>query len=112
MLIASLILALQSAPAPAALSLEQQTAIRCSAAFAILAEGQARGDPRMAPYPVLGTRGREFFVVSSARIMDETGRSRGQVAQVLQTEARSLREEGALEATMPACLLLLDTSGL
>ena len=107
---ALLAMALQAAPAP--LTLEQQTAIRCSAAFAIVAEGQGRDAARMRAYPELGTRGREFFVISAARIMDETRRSRSDVAQLLEAEARKLRAEGQLEATMPACLLLLDASGL
>ena len=110
MLASVLALALQAAPAT--LSLEQQTALKCSSAFAILADGQSRGDARMAPYPQLGTRGREFFVVSSARIMDEAGIGRDAVARLLEAEARKLRADGALEAALPGCLLLLDASGL
>lgn len=94
------------------LTIEQRTALRCSVAFALVAEGQARGDAAMAAYPVLGERGREFFVRTSARIMDETGMSRDAVAGLLGAEVESLREEGALDRVMSPCMLLLDASGL
>lgn len=94
------------------LTIEQRTALRCSVAFALVAEGQARGDAAMAAYPALGERGREFFVRTSARIMDETGLSRDAVAGLLAAEVESLREEGALDRVMSPCMLLLDASGL
>nr|WP_240048848.1 hypothetical protein [Parerythrobacter lutipelagi] len=94
------------------LSLEQQTALRCSAAFAIVADGQTRGNAKAARFPPLGQRGREFFVRASARLMDETGMDREAVAALLSMEARKLREDDTLEDAMPACLLLLDASGL
>ena len=99
-------------PAAPALTLQQNTALRCSVAFALVAEGQARGDPAMAGYPPLGERGREFFVRSSAQLMDETGLSREAVAALLAAEIEALREPGALDGVMPPCLLLLDASGL
>ena len=99
-------------PAAPELTLQQKTALRCSTAFALVAEGQARGDPAVAQYPPLGERGREFFVRSSAQIMDETGLSREAVAALLAAEIEALREPGALDGVMPPCLLLLDASGL
>lgn len=101
----------QLPPAPD-LTIEQRTGLRCSVAFALVAEGQARGDPEMRAYPPLGERGREFFVRTSARIMDETGLSREAVAGLLAAEVESLREDGALDQVMPPCMLLLDASGL
>lgn len=98
-------------PAPD-LTIEQRTALRCSVAFALVAEGQARGDTEALAYPALGERGREFFVRTSARIMDETGLSRETVAELLAAEVESLREEGALDQVMSPCMLLLDASGL
>ncbi|MDP4538366.1 hypothetical protein Q9K01_01825 [Qipengyuania sp. DY56-A-20] len=101
-----------SAPAPA-LSLEQQSGLRCAAAFALIARGQAAGDAGALTYPALGKRGREFFVRTAARLIDETGLDRDGVARLLSAEAgRLAQEEGALERTMPACLLLLESSGL
>lgn len=107
--------ALAQAPAPeqgppGALSLQQSTALKCSAAFAIGAAMQARGEG--SEWPALAQRGREFFVRVSAQIMDETGRTRDQVAAELTGQAKSLGEPGALAAAMPPCLLLLDASGL
>jgi hypothetical protein len=95
---------------PAALSLQQSTALKCSAAFALGAAMQARGEG--AEWPALAQRGREFFVRVSAQVMDETGRTRDQVAAELTGQAKSLGEPGALAAAMPPCLLLLDASGL
>ena len=95
-----------------ALSLEQQTALRCSAAFAMVASGQARGETGMARYPALGARGREYMVRSSARLMDDAGLTREQIAVMLEAEVLALREEGRLEAIMPPCLAMLDASGL
>lgn len=94
------------------LTIEQRTALRCSVAFALVAEGQARGDLAMSAYPALGERGREFFVRTSARIMDETGLDRRAVAGLLGAEVEPLREDGTLDRVMPPCMLLLDASGL
>lgn len=94
------------------LALEDRTALRCAAAFAIIADGQARGNKDALSYPALGTRGREFFVRSSARVMDDTGMDRAAVAAAIQAEAQSLRNTGQIDQIMPACLVLLDASGL
>lgn len=126
LLSATLLLALQSAtaqapaptPAPApALSLEQQSGVRCAAAFALVAQAQAQaqstGDAGALEYPALGERGREFFVRTAARLIDETGLDRDGVARLLSAEAgRLAQEEGALDRAMPPCLMLLEASGL
>ncbi len=101
--------AAQEPAPPRPLSLEQQTALKCSAAFAIAATLQQRGEGRQ--WPTLGERGREFFVRTAAKIMDETGRSREQVAAALTVQARTLTEPAAHGAAMSPCLLLLDASG-
>lgn len=102
----------QESAAPPPLSLEQQTALRCAAAFAIVAEEQARGVAEAQSLPPMAERGREFFVRVSAQLMDETGMAREEVAALLSAEARTLRDEGLVAQVMPACLLLLDASGL
>ncbi len=112
-LLAAVPAAAQTAPEqgpPPPLSLQQTTALRCSAAFAIGAAAQARG--KGAQWPALLPRGREFLVRVSAQVMDETGRTRDQVAAELTGQAKALGEPGALAAAMPPCLLLLDASGL
>ncbi|WP_271439426.1 hypothetical protein [Pontixanthobacter luteolus] len=93
-------------------SLEQKTALRCAAAFAIVADGQSRGNAEASNWPALGERGREFFVRVSAQMMDEVGLERGQVAALIQREAQDLWDSGETQQVMPSCLLLLETSGI
>jgi hypothetical protein len=121
LLSATLLLALQSAPAqplapqaPApALSLEQQSGLRCAAAFALVAQAQSAGNAEALEYPALGQRGREFFVRTAARLIDETALDRDGVARLLSAEAARLaQEDGALDRAMPPCLMLLEASGL
>lgn len=102
--------AIAQAPESAPLTLQQASAIKCSAAFALVASAQARGEANQ--WPALVTRGREFFVRSSARIMDETGWTRDQVATRLADQAKALADPASLAAAMPPCLLLLDASGI
>ena len=109
---APLFLVVQSASAAPALSLQQQTSLRCAAAFALVAEGQASGGAKALAYPPLAERGREFFVRSAARIMDEAGLDRAQISAALSTEAQKLSNDGTLDEAMPACLMLLDASGI
>lgn len=94
------------------LSLEQKTSLRCSAAFAIVADGQARGNADALEYPALAERGREFFVRSSARLMDDAGLDRAQISKLMQIEAQDLWDKGEVEQIMPSCLLLLNASGI
>ncbi len=104
--------AAQPAPTPRPLSLENRTALRCAAAFAIVADGQARGKKDALIYPALDKRGREFFVRSSARVMDDTGMDRAAVASALQAEAQDLWDKDGIDPIMPSCLLLLEASGV
>ena len=97
-------------PAPPPLTMQQATSLKCSAAFALGTAMQARGEG--AGWPPLATRGREFFVRASAQLMDDSGRTREQVAGDLKREAAALAAPGALASAMPPCLLLLDAAGL
>ncbi len=103
-----------TAPAsePAKLSVEAQAALRCSAAFALVSYGQAHGDPASAQWPDLGERGREFFVRVMAQLMDETGRDTDQVADQAKVEAQRLLDTNEVDQVMPACLMMLEDSGL
>ncbi len=94
------------------LDLEQQAAVRCSAAFAVVGHGQQSGNAEALAYPLVNERGREFFVRTAARLMDERGLTRDQVAMLMREEAQTLWDDDAVEAVMPGCLLLLDASGL
>lgn len=96
------------------LPIEQQTALRCAVAIAIATESQRAGDAQGKDWPDLAenNRGREFFVRSIAKLMDDTGIDREGIALRGRKEAQALLEEGQLDAVMPACLLMLDASGL
>lgn len=99
-------------PQPKPLTLEHRMLLRCSAAFAMVANRQAAGDPAARAWPALGQRGSEFFVRASARVMDEAQLDRVAIAEALTAEARALAEGDALAQVMPACLAALDAAGL
>lgn len=115
MIILPLILALQAAPAtvaPPSLSLEQNTALRCAAAFALTAEAQARGDAAATALPPLAGRGREYFVRVSARLMDELELDRPRLSSLLHNHASALIEGKDATVVARACLPMLDAAGL
>ena len=112
-------LALAAQPAPPAteapqLSLEQATGLRCGVAFALVAQGQQAGDPAALAYPAMDPRGKEFFVRFMAALMEDPRFSRDLVTSLALRETQELARGGpeALSAVMPACLQLLDLSGL
>ncbi|TNE32617.1 MAG: hypothetical protein EP350_05760 [Alphaproteobacteria bacterium] len=100
-----------NAPIPT-LSPEAQAALRCSAAFALVSYGQERGDESSAKWPDLDARGREFFVRVMAQLIDETGLDREQVAEMAKVEAQRLLDANEVDQVMPACLTMLENSGL
>lgn len=99
------------APAPVAakLTTENRAALRCSAAFAIVTQraGTDGRDPAE-----LRARGREFFVVTLAAIMDEHQLDRAAIEREVRAEAQKLSQSGEAETIMPACLLMLQSAGL
>lgn len=110
-------LALQSVPAPTApepapLSLENRAMLRCAAAFALVAQSQAKGDQQAKVWPDLSVRGREFFVRALAQLMDATGRDRAEIAALANAEAQSLTASGDRDKVMPSCLLMLEAARL
>ena len=111
--------ALAAAPVAApSLTVDQETALRCSASFAIVAAEQTRGTAWAATFPPLQQRGKEYFVRTGARLMDETGMTRDAVQELARRQALMLRSdmahrrdpEGIFTATMPLCLGLLETA--
>lgn len=130
MLITAFLLALQPAPqetpapqepssaspqveiTPVPLTLEQQANLRCAASLAVTAARQKDGDAQALAYPELGDRGKEFFVRTLARLMDETGMERLAVRWHLTEESRYLQEGDNLDRLMPVCLTMLEASGL
>jgi hypothetical protein len=98
------------------LPIEQATGPRCGIAFALVSRWQRTGDERGAGYIDMESGGgREFFVRTMARLMDDTGLDRDQLATLANAEMLKLdTEEGAerVEAMMPACLLMKRSAGL
>lgn len=94
------------------LSRESKTLLRCSAAFAIVSHGQSQGSEAAQKWPVMGTRGREFFVRALAQLMDETALDREGISKLVIAEAQRLKEAKGVDEAMPACLVILDASGI
>jgi hypothetical protein len=119
--VAALSLAVPAAAQDKPMTLEQTMLLRCSAAFAIIANEQERGvATTMRDYPDLRTRGKEYFVRASARLMDELELSREQISAKLRDQVEAL-QKGSVEAPNPKayvdgvmqpCLIALDASGL
>jgi hypothetical protein len=106
-------LALQAAPAqPQPLSQENRALLRCAVAIAMVSGGQAKGEAAALKWPELGTRGREFFVRAMAQLMDATGRDRAAIAALANGEAQALAASDETGKIMPACLLMLEASGV
>lgn len=100
-----------SAQAPT-LSQENRALLRCSAAFAIVSRRQSDGDPAARRWPMLETRGREFFVRALAQLMDQTGLDREGIAWLAGAEAKALQDSGETDKLMPSCLVMLEASGV
>jgi hypothetical protein len=101
-------------------TLEHRMLLRCSAAFAIVAGEQQRGVATALAYPPLAERGREYFVRSSVRLMDDLAITREQVEASLRSEVEALQKASAdaadpagyLDSVMQPCLSALEASGL
>lgn len=103
----------QDVPAVPQLNMQQQASLKCGTAFATVARGQTDGDAAMLEYPDMTVRGLEFFVRTAATLMDETGADREAMRALAMTEVTALASDpAALSEIMPACLLMLDASGL
>lgn len=94
--------------APRALSGEERTGLRCAAAFALVAGGQARGEAEAQRYPPMVPRGREFFVRLSAQLMDDAGLDANAIRAATEAEAADLRRTGGVGGVMGFCLGVLD----
>lgn len=103
-------------PALPELNVEQKVQLACSAAFALAASEQARGEDAALRYPPLRVRGREYFVRFGARTMDSTGASREAVKALLEGEVSRLQKlaiavqdpDGTLDKALQPCLPRLE----
>lgn len=102
----------QSVSATPTISLEQRMLLRCSAAFALVANRQRGGEAWALEYPPLQESGREFFVRASAKVIDEAHLAEGDIEPLLRAEAEQLLDRDDLTTIMPVCLGLLGQSGL
>ncbi len=118
MITTSLIAALMAVQSPAALvavsdqplSSPSKALLRCSAAFAMVSQGQEAGNEAALKWPRLNERGREFFVRALAQLMDETGLDRAGISRLVSAEAQDLWDKQEIDAIMPSCLLMLEGS--
>jgi hypothetical protein len=101
----------ENAAAPAKITQEDRAALRCSAAFAIVGARTGQADSEK-QWPQISERGREFFVVALAGIMDERGLDRAMIEREVRSEAAKLVQSGEVDKVMPACLLMLQAAGL
>ncbi|MDP3908497.1 hypothetical protein [Novosphingobium sp.] len=108
-----------AAPAPAVVPLaELSAAVRCSALFGIVAGEQARGVADAQRFPPLAERGREFFVITGARLMDAEGLDRAAMQSRMQAEVARIQAESAaapdargfVDAAMQPCVALLNAT--
>lgn len=95
------------AAAPRPLTAEEQRGLTCASAFALVAAGQARGEPAMTQYPPLAARGREWFVRLAAQLMDDAGLDQAGIRTAAEAAAAPLRRTG-VASVMPSCLKALD----
>ena len=115
-------LALQAAPVEATppaladiadLPIEEATAPRCGLACGFVEGWQESGDPRGENWPDIASSGaREFFVRAMVRLIDAYGLEREDVMRLVQNESKRHEADNgaAIEAMLPACLALLETS--
>lgn len=105
-----------TAAAPAAaepvLTSPQAAALRCGVVFALGARLQEDKAPSAVGWPPLATRGKEYFVRVTARLMDDTGASREVLSAMAMRHVPALSDPRALADAMPGCLPLLDAAGL
>lgn len=84
-------------PAPdfSKLTEDHKAALRCAAAFAIVATEQARGEKEAIAYPPLAYRGKEYFVRVSAQVMEQAGLSRETVKGLLVQDVSEMQQQAA-----------------
>lgn len=101
------------APDLSRLSADHRTALRCAAAFAIVATEQSGGDA-LPDWPPLSVRGKRYFADTGALVMKEAGLDQDAVRDLITSEVRSLQTAGdpdaALSALAKPCVTRLDTA--
>ena len=71
------------------------------------------GTLRQCSIPPWRPRGQEFFVRATARLMDDLGADRETIMALVKRESADLLDTPErIDEVMPACLMMLDASGL
>ncbi|WP_054106968.1 hypothetical protein [Novosphingobium sp. AAP83] len=95
------------------LSEDHRAALRCAAAFAIVATVQSGGES-LAGWPPLSVRGKRFFADAGVAVMREAGIDRAAVRDLIAGEVRALQTaaepDAALAALAKPCTVRLDAA--
>ncbi|MDT0506624.1 hypothetical protein [Novosphingobium sp. MMS21-SN21R] len=101
------------APDLSRLTDNHRAALRCAAAFAVVATEQASGDA-LDGWPPLAVRGKQFFADTGERITQEAAISREAVRDLIAAEVRALQTaadpDAALSALTKPCVVRLDAA--
>lgn len=103
------------APAPdlSRLTEDHRAALRCAAAFAVVATEQSGGDA-LEGWPPLAVRGKRYFADTGERVMKEASLDREAVRDLISSEVRMLQTavdpDAALSALAKPCLARLDAA--
>ena len=106
----------QPAPDYSRLTEDHKAALRCAAAFAVVATEQQRGEKAALGYPPLTSRGKEYFVRVAAQVMDQTGLARDAVRALLVQDVAEMQQQagaiadpaGEIKLVMRPCLDRLE----
>jgi len=97
-----------------ALTPDLRDALHCAAVFALTSAEQQRGNPAALALPALAERGKGYFAIIAARVMDEAGLTREAVRDLLVADSVQLQRRAAAAPgeTLPVqaqrCLARLD----
>jgi hypothetical protein len=106
-----------AAPDLSRLTGDHRAMLECAAVFAVVASEQEASADQSLAYPPLAWRGKEYFVLSSTRVMDEAGLSREAVRDLLTADVAALQQQAqgsdpdaVIAAAMKPCLPRLDAT--
>lgn len=92
---------------------EHHAALRCAAAFAVVATEQSGGDA-LEGWPPLAVRGKRYFADTGERVMKEAALGREAVRDLISSQVRQLQTaanpDAALSALAKPCLDRLDAA--
>lgn len=96
------------------LTLQQSASLRCGVVFGTITAAQDRGDEDALAFPPMKERGREFFVRTMAKLMDDENLDRDQVKALVMGQIEEIVETNTTDVAdeMPACMLMLEAAGL